>query len=387
MASALVPLNSTMVAVALPTLARAFGIGRGKAGVLITVYLLAMLIGQPLAGRLSDAIGNKRLVMVSVVGFGVCSFGAALSTKFVWLVASRASQAVFASALAPAVQSMLRSLSAPSDRCQVFGILGSVIGVGAAAGPIVGGVLVGSFGWKAIFLVNLPVVAIILVVLATVKVESIQLVNTDPRMHLDKRKPQLLNPTYVAAFATQALTNLGQYSLLLIAPIVFDERGWKSGETGLALSALTIGLIVMSPIGGRYGDEFGRRWAVTRGLGVAVVGGLILLPFGIGVSPPILISTLGAFGIGLGFASPSILAAGLEAVSDERSGIAAGLLSASRYVGSILASLLLSAFVADNGSGARIMFIATAAASMLAMTVGFRLPQHPASNTPLAQVT
>ena len=132
-----------------------------------------MLIGQPLSGRVSDAFGNKRVVLLSLVGFAACSTGAALAPTFVWLVGARGLQAVFASALAPSVQSMLRSVTEPSERGHAFGILGSVIGVGAASGPIVGGALLGLFGWKAIFFANLPVVAVTLVVLASVKAPRI----------------------------------------------------------------------------------------------------------------------------------------------------------------------------------------------------------------------
>ena len=117
MASALVPLNSTMVAVALPKVARAFDIGRGRAGVLVTVYLVAMLIGQPLAGRVCDRVGDKRTTVTSLLGFAVFSAAASVAPSFVWLVVARGLQAVFAAALAPSVQSMLRAVRhGPSRR-------------------------------------------------------------------------------------------------------------------------------------------------------------------------------------------------------------------------------------------------------------------------------
>lgn len=390
LASALVPLNSTMVAVALPKLARAFGIGRGRAGVLITVYLAAMLIGQPLAGRVSDAVGNKRLVVISLVGFAACSTGAALSPSFAWLVTARGLQAVFASALAPSVQSMLRSVTPPSRQGHTFGILGSVIGVGAAAGPIVGGALSGAFGWKAIFLANLPVVAVTLLVLSRVTIPrtdarkpAIRRADSDASaVDMGASGKDLRAPSYLAALATQALSNLAQYSLLLIAPIVLDQRNWGPGATGLALSALTVGLIVMGPSGGRSGDLSGRRRAVTTGLSVAALGTATLLPFGIDISPTVLIVALAMFGIGLGYASPSITAAGLEAVSQERTGSAAGLLSASRYVGSIVASLLLSLYVADDGTGGRRMFVAAALALIFAIAASRRLSGRAVSGAP-----
>lgn len=380
-----------MVAVALPKLARAFDIGRGRAGLLITVYLVVMLVGQPIAGRISDVLGNRRVAVASLLGFAACSIGAALSASFAWLVAWRGLQAVFAAALAPSVQSMLRSVTRPSERGHAFGILGSVIGVGAASGPIVGGLLVGSFGWKAIFVANVPAAAIALAVLTSVKVDGhlgltaeMAAVPIDgessPPKALPAGRSELLHPSFLAAFATQALANFGQYALLLIAPIVLDHRGWGSRETGLALSALTVGLIVMGPPGGRFGDRSGSKGAILRGLSVGAFGAVLLLPFGIAVAPAMLIAALAVFGMGQGFASSSIIAAGLETVPPNQTGVAAGILSASRYVGSIAASLLLAACVADDGSGGRVMYVATSIALVLAVGASRRLPDRAMSD-------
>jgi MFS transporter, DHA2 family, methylenomycin A resistance protein len=99
----------------------------------------------------------------------------------------------------------------------------------------------------------------------------------------------------------------------------------------------------------------------------------LLVPFDVGVSSPLLIAVLALFGLGLGFASPSILAAGLSAVPSHRSGAAAGFLSASRYAGSIVAAVLLSTFVSDDGSGARVLYIAAAIALILAIGAASKL--------------
>ena len=89
LASALVPLNSTMIAVALPTLADEFDITKGHAAILITVYLVAMLVGQPTSGRIADHVGARRLALVAVAGFGACSAAAMFAGTFVALVVIR----------------------------------------------------------------------------------------------------------------------------------------------------------------------------------------------------------------------------------------------------------------------------------------------------------
>jgi len=382
LASALVPLNSTMIAVALPTLADEFDITTGHAGVLITVYLVAMLVGQPTSGRIADIVGARRLAIVAVAGFGVCSAVAMFVGTFSLLVAARAGQAVFASALSPSVQALLRKVTNATSRGRAFGLQGSVIGVGAGLGPVIGGLLLAAFGWRALFAINLPIVIIVLVVLhrsvpVTVD-DQIQRTDTsDTANSLPANTPPLANKTYVAAFSTQALAVLAQYALLLITPIVLDDRGWGTGTIGLALSALTLGMIVMSPTGGRLGDEWGRRRPVVLGLVVATAAVATSAAFGTAVASAVLIATLLAFGLGYGVASPSILTAGIEAAPEQRVGLAAGVLSMSRYVGSITASVLLTVIVTDDSSGIGTMLTLSTVALGVSLFTASRLPSAP----------
>jgi len=349
-AAALNPLNSTMIAVALPTIAREFDISSGDAGILVTLYLLAMLAGQPLAGRIGDAVGNRRMVIVALTGCGAGCLLAALAPTFGLLVAARLVQAVFAAALAPSVQSILRAITPPEQHGRTFGMLGSVIGVGAAGGPVIGGVLTSLFGWEAIFLVNLPIIAATLVVVARLSLvehpTGLGRVGGGPR-------PKVEGRTFGAALVAQGMSASAQYALLLVSSIVLDERGWSSGTRGLALSALTFGLIVMGPTGGRLGDVVGRRAPVTAGLSAGVLAAGILAFVGPGVHAAALITALAFFGCGLGFATPGIMTAAIAAAPRERTGSAAGLLSSSRYVGSTISTIAISLLVDDRAHGVR----------------------------------
>ena len=385
LASALVPLNSTMIAVALPTLSDEFDITRGDAAVLVTIYLAAMLIGQPLSGRLADAVGARRLGIIAVSGFGLCSAAAMFAPTFTVLVAIRAAQAAFASALSPSVQSLLRAITTPSERGRAFGVQGSVIGVGAGLGPVIGGLLLAGFGWRAIFAVNIPIVIVVLIVLQrSVPVDAH---STDEEIEAgsptsgesDGDSPRLFNRVFSAAFATQALSVFAQYTLLLVTPIVLDDRGWGTGSIGIALSTLTLGMIVMGPPGGRLGDEWGRRRPVLIGLGVATVSVAVAVGFGADVTSAVLIGALLFFGLGLGVATPSVLTAGVEAAPAARVGLASGVLASGRYVGSIVASILLSALVADNGDGVTTMLTMSTVALILSLGAAANLPSHPVS--------
>jgi len=378
LASALVPLNSTMIAVALPDIASDFDISKSRASVLVTVYLAAMLVGQPLAGRLCDVLGARRLALIAATGFGVFSAAAMLASSFWLLVVLRAAQAAFAAALVPSVQAMLREVVPASQRGRAFGVQGSVLGVGAGLGPVIGGLATAAFGWRAIFGVNLPVVLVVLYVLQRRVAPS-----AAPFEHRTSGVPdasgRLFNTVFSAAFSTQALSTLAQYALLLAVPIVLDSRGWSAASIGVALSSLTLGMVIMGPYGGRLGDAQGRRRPVVLGLAVTLVAVAASAAAGDDVPSALLVVTLLLFGLGLGVATPSVMTAGIEAAPLARVGSAAGLLSASRYVGSIVSTLVLASVVGDDGSGLETLLVVCVASLAISLVAARKLPGRLAS--------
>jgi MFS family permease len=381
LASALVPLNSTMIAVALPDIASDFDISKSRASVLVTVYLAAMLVGQPLAGRLCDVLGARRLALIAATGFGAFSAAAMFASSFGLLVTLRAAQAAFAAALVPSVQAMLREVVPASQRGRAFGVQGSVLGVGAGLGPVIGGLATAAFGWRAIFGVNLPVVLVVLYVLQRRVAPSaggpVRRTSDVPEV-----SGRLFNRVFSAAFSTQALSTLAQYALLLAVPIVLYSRGWSAASIGVALSSLTLGMVVMGPYGGRLGDAQGRRRPVVLGLAVTLVAVAASALGGDDVPSALLVLTLLLFGLGLGVATPSVMTAGIEAAPLARVGSAAGLLSASRYVGSIVSTLVLAGVVGDDGSGLETLLIVCAGSLAVSMVVARQLPGRVVSAAP-----
>lgn len=377
-AASLVPLNSTMIAVALPRIAEDFDRSVGSVSVLVTIYLVAMLVGQPVAGRVTDRIGTDRAIRIALTLFLVASVGGALATTFAILLVARFAQAVAGSLLVPSVQAMLRNTVDPDDRGRIFGLFGSMLGMGAAAGPVIAGGLIEVWDWPAIFVVNVPViVAALLVPLSRVRTVAAP-------MALDAA-PLRRNPVFRASFSIQALTTFGQYLLLLVAPVLLEARDWSSAGIGIGLSALTIGMVVMGPVGGRVGDRVGRRFPVLVGVAVSAVALAGVALAGDDVGAVLLVACLLGFGVGLGFASPSVMTAALESVDERRSGTAAGVLSMSRYVGSITTSLLVGAWIADDGTGARGAFVLAVVAAVLALGATTRLPVRPSAEQPLGQ--
>ena len=165
--------------------------------------------------------------------------------------------------------------------------------------------------------------------------------------------------------------------------MLLDDRGFSSGEIGRAVTVLTLGMIVMGPIGGRLGDEWGRRRPVILGLLAATLAVAASAAFGTNVASALLIATLLGFGLGYGIASPSILTAGIEAAPERRVGLAAGLLSMSRYVGSIIASVLLTIVVTDDAEGIGTMLVISTVALAISLLTASRLPRVPAAKDAL----
>lgn len=359
----IVPLNSTMIAVALPAIADDLDVAPGRAAVLVTAYLAAMLICQPIGGRLGDRHGHRVVATVAMVGFAVASVLATLAPTFPFLLAARCLQAVAGSAFSPNLQAILRSAVADERRGRAFGLMGSGIGVGAAIGPVVGGLLVASGTWRTVFLVNAPVVipAIVLLVrLSAVEGARVPVAEGQPA----RLREALLQPSFVAACVTQASSNFAMYGLLLLLPLVLAAADWSTLTIGLSVSVLTLGMLFLAPVGGSAGDKRGRTTMIRIGTGAAAAGCAIVA---IGFPSPVAL-ILGALvvGCGLGLSGASLQTIALESVPVETTASAAGFFSTSRYVGSIGSSAVIAGVAVDAGTSARPAAIAIAVAALVA---------------------
>jgi MFS family permease len=155
--SILVPLNSTMLAVALPGVMDEFGLGADNVATLVSLYLGAVAIALPIGGTLGDRYGARRTFLVGVLAFGIASLIAAVAGSFLVLQVARVLQAT-SGALVSTSSAVLIRESAPAERRgEAFGLFDGLTSVSAAIGPFIGGVLVGTFGWRSMFVVAVPI--------------------------------------------------------------------------------------------------------------------------------------------------------------------------------------------------------------------------------------
>jgi EmrB/QacA subfamily drug resistance transporter len=436
------PLNSTMLAVALPELRSDFSIGHGAIGWLISAYLIAMAVAQPLGGRLGDQIGRARVFRAGLFAFVALSIAAAFSPTFPILVVLRTGQALVGAAVIPNGMAMLRE-SLPADRLGGgMGLMGATMSFAAAAGPLLGAVLLEVGSWRWLFLVNVPLVAGALMALAALRypeprerrpvdldwrgaaafglvltavtvvlalfnssvqwavivatfagllVTIIVFVQTQRWSTTPVVEWSLFrNRSYAGATSYVMLSNLVMYTTLVSIPFFVEEvQGRGTAASGLLLGAMSIVIAIMSPIGGRLSDSAGRRLPALAG-SLVVVGAMIALLFGVheDVSPIFLGLALGALGFGMGLSFGPASTAAIESVPRELAGTASGTNSMMRYVGSIVGVGILTAVLgAEDGSAEvglfraifAVLLVMAVAASVTTLLIHQRLSQADAA--------
>src|SRR5947209_8079525 len=154
----IVGLDSTIVNVALPAIHRSLHASFSGLQWTIDAYTLVLASLLMLAGSTGDRVGRRKVFQTGLVVFSLGSLLCALAPTLELLVAARVLQAVGGSMLNPVAMSIIRNVfEDPRERAQAIGVWGAAIGLSMALGPFVGGALVDSVGWRAVFIVNIPV--------------------------------------------------------------------------------------------------------------------------------------------------------------------------------------------------------------------------------------
>ena len=150
-------LDVSIVSVALPTLQRDLGASAAAVQWVVSGYALTFALMLVPAGRLGDALGRRRMFLVGLAGFVLCSAAAGAAPSVGLLIAARLAQGLAAGVLAPQNSGLIQQLFRGGERGRAFGLFGAVVGVSTAVGPIVGGLLLQVADWRWIFYVNVPI--------------------------------------------------------------------------------------------------------------------------------------------------------------------------------------------------------------------------------------
>jgi EmrB/QacA subfamily drug resistance transporter len=217
-------LSSTVVSTSLPRIISDLHGTQSSYTWVVTSTLLALTITTPIWGKLADLFDRKLLVQLGLVIFVVGSMLAGLAQSTSWLIACRVVQGVGVGGLSALVQIILSDLVSPRERGRYSGYLGAVFGVGTVAGPLLGGVVTDSFGWRWCFYVGVPFAVAALIVLQ----RTLQLPRRRREVSID-----YLGATLIAG---------GVSSLLIWVSLAGQQYHWVSWQTAV-LVPLGIALI------------------------------------------------------------------------------------------------------------------------------------------------
>jgi len=404
----LVPLNSTMLAVALPSIATTFAITPTDVASLVTLYLGAVTVTLPASGSLGDRFGHRRSFRVGVIGFGLASLIAALAPSFAVLALSRVLQAATGSLVSTSSVALIRDLAPGDRRGATFGMFDMLTSISAALAPLLGGLIVDAFDWRVMFFVAAPVAVVavaavgfggpdpdpapterpvagrsvdaiglfvlallliaVLVALrggdtvlpaaAVAVVLLVAFILVEARTAEPAVDPHLFRSrTFAAAAIGVAGATVVLHATLVIVPLLIERLdGGDPATSGLALLGISAMWAVAAPIGGRWSDRSGRRVPVVAGSAV-MAAGLAVLWLTAGSATALIVGLLLAVvGLGMGLSGSPRQVAALDAVDGGWVGMAAGTYYTCRYLGGVvgasLAGAVLGARVTQAGVSA-----------------------------------
>jgi EmrB/QacA subfamily drug resistance transporter len=424
-------LDTTIVNTSFPDIAASFPEAtRSQLSWILDAYFIVIAALLVPAGALADRIGRKRVFLASVAGFTVTSLGCALAPSWELLVAARTLQGAAAAVMAPVSLALVLPLFGIERRATGVGLWGAAAALAAASGPPVGGVLVEIADWRWIFIVNLPLGALVIAAGRRVLQESRDehatgwpdlLGATLTALGLGALALAIVEgPTWgwgeartIAGFAAAALllatvahrcarhprpvvdpallriasfrrANLGTllfamaFFSAILGNILFLTSVWGYSvlDAGLATVPGPLTSAIVAGPAGRLADRFGHRAVIVPGT-LAYAAGLLVLRSA-GLEPDYLGTWLPGMllaGTGIGLAFPTLGSAAVSEIAPERFGSASAVASAFRQIGAVLGTAILVAIIgephtlaaADQAAGHAYLFgVAAALASGVA---------------------
>ena len=386
----IVGLDATIVNIALPSIGRSFGAQVSGLQWTIDAYTLVLASLLMLAGSTADRVGRKRTFVTGLAIFTLGSLLCSLAPSLIWLIVFRMLQAIGGSMLNPVAMSIItNTFTVPRERAQAIGVWGGVVGLSMALGPVLGGLLVGSIGWRSVFWINIPVgliaaaatlkfvpesraphprrpdpvgQAIIFVMLASLTYAIIEgpgqgwnsplivglfalsaaslvaLLWYEPRRAeplIDLRFFRSVPFSSATAIAVAAFASLNGF-LFLNTIYLQEARGLSPVHAGLYTLPMAIVTAICAPISGRIVGTRGPRLPLlVAGIGMTV-SAVMLTGLTTDTSTGWLFLTYIVFGLGFGVVNAPITNAAVSGMPRAQAGVASAVASTSRQVGASL---------------------------------------------------
>jgi EmrB/QacA subfamily drug resistance transporter len=398
----IIGLDITIVNVALPAISRDLDAGISGLQWTVGAYTVVMASLLMFSGSMADRFGRKRIFVLGLTTFSIASLLCSLAPSVELLVMFRALQAVGASMMNPVAMSIItNTFTDPGERARAVGIWGAVFGISMALGPLVGGALVSSLGWRSIFLINIPVgLAAILLTLrfipeskaprprrfdpvgqglvivllagltygiieapgrgwgspATLAVFTasgialLALLRYEPRREdplVDLRFFRSIPFTSSITISVAAFAGFGGF-LFLNTLYLQDARGLSPIQAGLATMPMALMIVLASPLSGRMVGRHGPRRPLVIA-GVSFVTACLMLTSLDATTPlPLLLAAYVIFGLGFGFVNAPITNAAVSGMPRAQAGVASAIATTSRQFGQTLGVAVIGAIVTSS---------------------------------------
>jgi EmrB/QacA subfamily drug resistance transporter len=401
----IVGLDVTVVNVALPSIGRDLDASVSGLQWTVDAYTLVLASLLMLSGSTADRIGRRRTFQAGLVIFSLGSLLCSVAPTVGLLVTFRALQALGGSMLNPVAMSIItNTFTARRERAQAIGVWSAMAGLSTALGPVVGGALVSSAGWRSIFWINVPIAAVACILTAIYVPES---KSAHPR-RVDSIAQVLLiivlasltfgsiegprrgwgSPVIVVAFAIctagtvvfiaherhqeEPLLDLrffrstpfsGAIVIAVLACVCIggflflntlylqEARGLSALQAGLYTLPMAVMGVVLSPVSGALVGRRGPRTPLVVAGVSLTISGLMLTHLTANTSFVWLFAAYIVFGVGFGVVNAPITNTAVSGMPDTQAGVAAGVASTSRQVGMTLGAAVLGGFAASATSG------------------------------------
>ncbi|MFF5039332.1 MFS transporter [Streptomyces nigra] len=396
----IVSLDNTALNVALPALQSDLHASTSGLQWTIDAYTLVLASLLMLAGSTADRIGRKRVFMAGLVVFTIGSALCSLAPDLNSLIVFRMVQAVGGSMLNPVAMSIItNTFTNPRERARAIGVWGAVVGISMAAGPLIGGLLVETVGWRAIFWVNLPVglAALLLTLRFVPESRAAKARRADPvgqvlvmllfgsltyaiieaptapaaevlvfaglalaalvglLVHEPRRAEPLIDLRFfrsapfsgATVIAVSAFAALGGF-LFLSTLYLQNVRGLDALHAGLWMLPMAALCFVCAPLAGRVVGNRGPRLPLLMAGASMTASGVLFAAFEAETSNVTLVLGYILFGLGFGFVNAPITNTAVSGMPRAQAGVAAAVASTSRQLGQALGVAVIGAVLASG---------------------------------------
>ncbi|MEU4343162.1 MFS transporter [Nocardia sp. NPDC023852] len=381
-------MDVTIVNVAIPTIRDDLHASLSRLQWVIDIYTLTLASLLMLSGAAADRFGRRRVFRIGLVTFAIGSLLCSLAPTVELLIGARFVQAIGGSMLNPVAMSIITQVfTGRVERARAVGVWGAVVGVSMALGPTVGGALIDSLGWQAVFWINLPicVLGLILTTIFVPESRSATVRGIDPvgqllviaflftivfglverapaifvlaalafaafLRHGSRRRDPFIDPRFFRSVPFAAATVIAVFAFTGLGAFLFtcslylqNVRHYSAVHTGLLYLAMAIAMLISSPLSGRLVGRHGTRPSLLTA-GFAMTLAAVLLTR-LDTATPVwaLAGMFAVFGIGFGMVNAPITTSAVSGMPPDRAGAAAGVASTSRQVGASVGVALCGA--------------------------------------------